>query len=93
MAIARRSVIDKAPAWLREALAAGPRLARELRDEARERGIGRSALNAARKAEAITITKEPTVLGSWFSALSGTGDRDGELEDGSASGSSSVQHL
>jgi len=47
VAIARRAVIDKARAWLREALAAGPHLAKELRDEASERGIGRSALYAA----------------------------------------------
>ena len=55
---ARRSVIDEARAWLRETLAAGPRPARELRREASERGIGRSALYAARKAEGITIAKE-----------------------------------
>ena len=35
-----------------------PRPAQELRDEAAERGIGRSALYAARKAEDIAIAKE-----------------------------------
>jgi len=36
-----------------------------LRDEARERAIGRSALYAARRAEAITIAKERTFQGRW----------------------------
>jgi hypothetical protein len=67
-----RSVIDEVRAWSRETLDADPRLAKELRDEASERGIGRSALYAARKAEAITIAKERTVQGSWVWALSGT---------------------
>jgi hypothetical protein len=99
----RRSVIDDARAWLRETLAAGPRLARELRHEASERGIGRSALYAARKAEGITIAKERTVQGSWVWALSGTGelelegererDLEPELEDVAPPGSSEVQHL
>jgi len=62
----RRSVIDEARAWLRETLAAGPRLAKELRDEARERGIGRSALYAARKAEGIAIAKAQTTYGPWY---------------------------
>ena len=65
------------------ALAAGPRLARELRDEASERGIGRSALYAARKAEDITIAKERTVQGRWVWALSGTGEREGGALPGS----------
>jgi hypothetical protein len=94
-----RSVVDEARAWLRETLASGPRLARELRQEASERGIGRSALYAARKAEGITIAKEHTVQGSWVWALTGTGDLDGEredeleLEDVAPPGSSQVQHL
>jgi putative DNA primase/helicase len=75
-----RSVIDDARLWLRETLASGPRLARELRDEARERGIGRSALYAARKAEDITIAKERTVQGRWVWALSGTGEPEGDRE-------------
>jgi hypothetical protein len=89
----RRSVIDEARAWLRETLAAGPRLARELRHEASERGIGRSALYAARKAEGITIAKEHTVQGSWVWALSGTGELELELEDVAPPDSSEVQHL
>jgi hypothetical protein len=89
----RRSVIDDARAWLREALAAGPRLARELRHEASERGIGRSALYAARKAEGITIAKERTVQGSWVWALSGSGELELEREDVALPGTSEVQHL
>jgi hypothetical protein len=89
----RRSVIDEARAWLRETLAAGPRLARELRQEASERGIGRSALYAARKAEGIAIAKEHTVQGSWVWALSGSGELAGGLEDVALPGSSEVQHL
>jgi hypothetical protein len=76
----RRSVIDEARAWLRETLAAGPRLASELRQDASERGIGRSALYAARKAEDITIAKERTVQGRWVWALSGTGEPEGDRE-------------
>ncbi len=89
----RRSVIEEARAWLREALAAGPRLARELRQEAGERGIGRSALYAARKAEGVAIAKEHTVQGSWVWTLSGSGELAGGLEDGALPGSSEVQHL
>ena len=88
-----RSVIDEARVWLRETLAAGPRLARELRHEASERGIGRSALYAARKAEGITIAKERTVQGRWVWALSGTGELELEIEDVAPPGSSDVQHL
>jgi hypothetical protein len=93
----RRSVIDEARAWLREVLAAGPRLARELRQDASERGIGRSALYAARKAEGITIAKERTVQGSWVWALSESAERAAERkrerEDVAPPGSSEVQHL
>jgi hypothetical protein len=94
---ARRSVIEEARAWLRETLAAGPRLARELRREASERGIGRSARYAARKAEGIAIAKEHAVQGSWVWTLTRTGDVDGEreddLEDVAPPGSPEVQHL
>ena len=63
------SAIAAARAWLREALAAGPRPASELRDEAADRGIGQNALYAARKAESITMAKERRVHGRWFWAL------------------------
>jgi hypothetical protein len=96
---ARHSVIDEARPWLRETLAAGPRLARELRREASERGIGRSARYAARKAEGIAIAKEHAVQGSWVWTLTRTGDVDGEREDDreredvAPPGSPEVQHL
>src|SRR5829696_9940279 len=91
----RRSVVDDARAWLRETLAAGPRLARELRQEASQRGIGRSALYAARKAEGIAIAKEHTVQGSWVWALGATADREpeGAVADAAPPSSSEVQHL
>jgi hypothetical protein len=96
---ARHSVIEETRTWLRETLAAGPRLARELRREARERGIGRSARYAARKAAGIAIAKEHSVQGSWVWTLTRTGDVDGEREDDrelegvAPPGSPEVQHL
>ncbi len=84
-----RSVIEEARLWLRETLAAGPRLAKELRAEASERGIGRSALYAARKAEGITIAKERTVQGRWFWTL----NTPAESEDAAPPVSPEVQHL
>jgi hypothetical protein len=87
---ARRSVIDAARAWLREALAAGPRPASELLEEAAARGIGRSSLYAARNAEDITIAKERTAQGRWIWTLN---SHNGEIEDGAHSISSDVQHL
>ena len=77
----RQADADEARAWLREALAAGPRLAKELRQEASERGIGRSALYAARKAEDITIAKERITYGRWFWGFSNPcGEREDERE-------------
>ena len=70
----RRSVVDETRAWLRETLAAGPRPAKELRQDAAERGIGRSTLYAARKAEGITIAKAHTAQGGWFWSLASTTD-------------------
>jgi hypothetical protein len=87
---ARRSVIDEVRAWLREALAAGPRPASELREEATALGIGRSSLYAARNAEDITIAKERTAQGRWIWTLNG---HNGEIEDVAPPGSSEVQHL
>jgi putative DNA primase/helicase len=87
---ARRSVIDEVRAWLREALAAGPRPASELREEATALGIGRSSLYAARNAEDITIAKERTAQGRWIWTLNG---HNSEIEDVALPGSSDVQHL
>jgi hypothetical protein len=42
-------VIDEARAWLRHVLAAGPRPAHELQDEATARGVVEKAHYAARK--------------------------------------------
>jgi hypothetical protein len=87
---ARRSVLDEARAWLREALAAVPRPASELREEATARGIGRSSLYAARNAEDITIAKERTAQGRWIWTLN---SHNGEIEYVALPGSSEVQHL
>jgi hypothetical protein len=85
-----RSVVAAARAWLREALAAEPRPASELREEATARGIGRSSLYAARNAEDITIAKERTAQGRWIWTLN---SHNGEIEDGAHPISSDVQHL
>src|SRR5215218_3327116 len=77
---ARHSVIDEARAWLRETLAAGPRPAVELREDAAAHSIGAKALYAARKAEDITIAKERTAQGRWIWAL--TPDAEDHGEDG-----------
>ena len=73
------SAVAAARSWLREVLAAGPRPASELRQEAAARGIGQNALYAARKAEGITMSKERKVHGRWLWARATTpGERDGE---------------
>jgi AAA domain len=76
---ARRSVVDEARTWLREALADGPRLAVELREDAAAHGIGEKALYAARRAERITVAKERILHGRWVWALE-TAPGQGELE-------------
>src|SRR5215213_1528459 len=89
-----RSVIDEVRAWLREALAAGPRPASELREEATALGIGRSSLYAARNAEDITIAKERTAQGRWIWTLNDRPiehERELEFEDVAPPGSSEVQ--
>jgi hypothetical protein len=63
------SAVAAGRAWLREALAVGPRPASELRFGAANRGFGQYALYAARNAESITMAKERTVHGRWLWAL------------------------
>jgi hypothetical protein len=62
----RRSVVDEARTWLREALAAGPRSAQELRSDASTHGISEKTLYAARRAEGVTVSKERVPNGRWF---------------------------
>jgi hypothetical protein len=81
----RRSVIDDARAWLREALAAGPRAAMELRHEAAAHGIVAKTLYAARKAEGITAYKERVPNGRWVWLLTPSHGEPGE--DGAPPGS------
>jgi putative DNA primase/helicase len=72
------SAVDQARAWLREALATGPRPAAELRQEAAAHGIGAKALYAARKAEGITTEKERIPRGRWLWMLTSTPVQDDE---------------
>jgi hypothetical protein len=93
-----RSAIAAARAWLRETLAAGPRPAGELRQEAAARGIGYTTLNAARKAEGVTAHKERVARGQWIWTLDLGGDelaraREIELEESALPGPSKVQTL
>jgi len=72
------SAVGAARAWLRETLAAGPRLAQELRQEAAACGIGEKALYAARKAEGVTGSKERVPYGRWFWMLTPNAGDNGE---------------
>jgi hypothetical protein len=76
---ARRSVVDEARAWLREALADGPRTAGELRADASSHGISEKALYAARKAEGVTVAKERIPHGRWVWAPSSDAGNHGEV--------------
>jgi hypothetical protein len=59
-------VIDEGRTWPRHVLAAGPRPAHELQDEATAHGTVENALYAARKAEGITAYKEFVPNGRWI---------------------------
>jgi hypothetical protein len=74
----RRSVVDEARAWLREALADGPRPAGELRADASSHGISEKTLYAARRAEGITVSKERIPNGRWVWTLTPTAEDTGE---------------
>jgi hypothetical protein len=84
-----QSAVAAARAWLRETLAAGPRPASELRQEAAARGIGYGSLTAARKAEGVTAHKERVADGRWIWTLDPSGDaraRDDEIEESALPG-------
>jgi hypothetical protein len=74
----RRSVVDDARAWLREALAAAPRPAGELRQDAAAHSIVGKTLYAARKAEGVTVAKERVPNGRWFWTLTPDAGDHGE---------------
>ncbi len=78
-AVEARSAVAAARAWLCEALAAGPRPASELRQEAAAQGIGQNALYAARKAQRVTLAKGQRGHGRWHWALETAPD---EREEG-----------
>jgi hypothetical protein len=63
--ITSRSLLTDAREWLRTALADGPRSAGDIAREAREAGIGRNVLYAARKLEGVSIGKERMASGRW----------------------------
>ena len=64
-----RSALDEARAWLHEALASGPRPAKELERDARAQGVAARTLVGARKAEGVIARKEQTRNGRWLLSL------------------------
>ena len=68
----------RGPCLLRETLAAGPRLASELRQDAVVEGISEKTLYAARRAEGITVAKERVPNGRWVWALTPPAEDHGE---------------
>jgi hypothetical protein len=60
-----RSLLAEARDWLSAALADGPRSAGDILREARDAGIGRNILYAARKIEGVQIGKERVPGGRW----------------------------
>jgi hypothetical protein len=65
-----RSALDDARLWLREALANGPRPAREIQQEAAIHGIAPRTLKLARKMEGVIARKAPSPGGPWLLSLS-----------------------
>jgi hypothetical protein len=86
--IASRSLLDDAREWLRAALADGPRSAGDILHEARQAGVGRDVLYAARKLEGVSIDKERVAGGRWVWSYSAG---DGELP--AVSGTPEVQEV
>jgi hypothetical protein len=82
-----RSALAAARAWLRDALASGPRPAKELETEARTLGIATRTYHEARKAEGAIARKEQTANGRWLvtlpSSSSSSVTSDGEDRAGS----------
>jgi hypothetical protein len=73
--LASHSLLTDAREWLRAALANGPRSARDILREAREAGIGRNVLYAARKLEGVSIGKERVAGGRWvWSSVASEGE-------------------
>jgi hypothetical protein len=60
-----RSLLAEAREWLSASLADGPRSAGDILREARDAGIGRDILYAARKIERVMIGKERVAGGRW----------------------------
>ena len=75
------SAVAAARTWVREALATGPRPAREVRRDAAAAGIGYTTLTAARKAEGVTAHKERVVHGQWIWTLADTTGKESAPTD------------
>ncbi len=75
------SAVAAARTWLRDALADGPRPAREVRRDAAAAGIGYTSLTAARKAEGVTAHKERVAHGQWVWTLTDTNGKESAPTD------------
>ncbi len=64
-----RSALDDARHWLRDALASGPRPAKEIQQEAAVLGIAPRTLKLARKAEGVIARKAQSPGGPWLLSL------------------------
>lgn len=64
-----RSALDEARQWLRAALAAGPRAAKTVQQEAAAHGHAERTLIRARRAESILVRKTPGRNGAWTWSL------------------------
>jgi hypothetical protein len=73
---AQLSALGEARLWLREVLADGPRLARELEGEAGAAGIALRTYYAARQAEGVIASKEQTANGPWILTLAQSPPQD-----------------
>jgi hypothetical protein len=78
-----RSVLAEVRAWLRQALADGPRPAGEVQSEARIMGFAFQTYRAARKAEGVTTRKAQGLNGPWLLSLPEQSPTDNKREQSS----------
>jgi hypothetical protein len=71
------SALGEARVWLRQALAAEPRLSKELESEAIINGIALRTYYTARHVEGVIARKEQTLHGPWILALPESPRKDG----------------
>jgi hypothetical protein len=72
----KHSALGEARRWLRQALADGPRPAKDLQVEARAMGISFGTYHAARKAEGVMARKEQSLNGGWTVMLPPSPEQD-----------------